>query len=64
VKPPPIILIKFRGEKQMVKKRKTARDSGSVWDHPSAQTKVQKEILYGFKMTQKIIGKKTKKKNK
>ena len=48
----------------MVKKRKTARDSGSVWDHPSAQTKVQKEILYGFKMTQKIIGKKTKKKNK
>ena len=36
------------------KKRKTARDSGSVWDHPSAQTKVQKEIVRGAKLAKKV----------
>jgi len=31
------------------KKKRKIRDSGSVWDHPSAQTKVQKEIVEGYK---------------
>jgi len=35
-----------------------ARDSGSIWDHPSAQTKVQKEILLGAKKAKKVIRKK------